>query len=39
MEWPLITGWLVVEFPDCKEKTITFKRDGYVLGLVVENSS
>lgn len=26
MERPLITGWLVVEFPDCKEQTVTFKR-------------
>lgn len=26
MERPLITGGLVVEFPDCKEQTVTFKR-------------
>lgn len=33
MERALITGWLVVEFPDRKEQTITFKR-GWVCVLV-----
>lgn len=38
MEGPLLTGWLVVEFPDCKEETMTFKR-GWVMcwGVVVES--
>lgn len=26
MERSLIIGWVVVELPDCKEQTITFKR-------------
>lgn len=32
MERPLIPGWLVVEFPDCKEQTITFKRGWVCVG-------
>lgn len=32
MERPLIPGWLAVEFPDCKEQTITFKRGWVCVG-------
>ena len=35
MEMSLITGWLVVEFLDCKEQTITFKRRWVCVGVVV----